>query len=380
MRDGGDKYPREDSIGRWRVRQYVGAGAYGTVLQVVEAGHPEQERRALKLAHAPGSPRFEREAALLSRLQHAHVPRLYEVGVWTSPEAPRYPYLVMEWVEGVGLYEWPRRHALTSRTAMRVLAQLARALEATHALGALHRDVKGDNIRVSPEGQAKLLDFGACWYPGAQRLTEGVAPGTEPYRSPQVLRARWLYQQGWGRGPVYAPSDDVYALGVTAYRWLTGRYPEAGRMMPPSKLATVSPELEKLILRMLSKRARARGRARELAQALEEAALSGGTEADLLVVPRALPVKARGSPSAGRRGPVTPSLLHPSTTTGQPLSTASGTSRATFRAMPAVATASTTRSTSLYAVGASSASSAFEGHSTRMPRALSALRSSAPTT
>ncbi len=290
--EGGGEHAEEDSIGRWRVRQYVGAGAYGTVLRVVEAGRPEEESRALKLAHEPGSPRFEREAELLSRLKHEHVPRLYEKGEWKSPEGQSYPYLVMEWVEGEGLYEWPRQRELSSREAMKVLAQLARALEATHALGGLHRDVKGENVRVSAEGHAKLLDFGASWYPGAKRLTEGVAPGTEPYRSPQVLRAKRQYQRGRGRGPVYAPSDDVYALGVTAYRWLTGRYPEAGRMKPPSKLATVCPELEKLIVRMLSRRAAARGGAGELARALEEGAERGGGEADRPVKPRIGPESA----------------------------------------------------------------------------------------
>jgi serine/threonine protein kinase len=194
----------------------------------------------------------------------------------------------MQWVEGLPLYLWAKQRGLTSRQALRVLGQVARALEATHLYG-LHRDVKGDNVLATSEGDAVLVDFGCCWYEGARPLTMGVLPpGTRPYRSPQALHHE---REGTSAERyVGTPADDVYALGVTAYHLVTGTYPPQGtgdgpRLLPPSELATVAPELEALILRMLSEYPSVRGTAGELAEALERAAKSAGPVADERVRP-----------------------------------------------------------------------------------------------
>ncbi len=132
----------------------------------------------------------------------------------------------MSWAEGVGLYDWARvrQRLLTSREVLRLLAQVARALEATHAAGGVHRDVKGDNVRVSSEGHAMLLDFGACWLQGARPLTGAeLPPGTEPYRSPQLLRIRRRWERGLEARYEARPEDDFYALGVMACYLLTDK-------------------------------------------------------------------------------------------------------------------------------------------------------------
>jgi len=288
------------TVGRWRILERVGSGNNGITYRVCLAERPEEGEYALKMAREAGDPRFEREAELLSGLVHPNVPGLRDRGVWKAPWKREYPYLVMEWVEGVPLYDWAARRGLTSRQAFRVLAQVARALEATHALG-VHRDVKGDNVLVTPEGRAVLLDFGCCWYEGARPLTESlVPPGTRPYRSPQCLRFQHRFRNDFEARYHYRPEDDVYALGVTAYFLVTRSYPPPGtdperceeerratapRMLPPSELATVAPELEALILRMLSETPEARGTAGELAEALEQAAKEAGPVADERVVP-----------------------------------------------------------------------------------------------
>src|SRR5687768_8028057 len=88
------------------------------------------------------------------------------------------------------LYEWAQAFFPSSRQVLRVPADLARALEATHAAGGVHRDVKGDNVLVRLEdGQVFLTDFGSGNYPGAAMLTWQVfPPGTPPYRSPEAYR------------------------------------------------------------------------------------------------------------------------------------------------------------------------------------------------
>jgi serine/threonine protein kinase len=275
-------------IGPWRILERMGSGTFGVVYRVCLAEHPGAGEYALKLAREAGDLRFERESELLSRVHHPHVPGWRDRGAWQSSARDWHPYIVMQWVEGLPLYFWAQQRGITSRQTLRVLAQLARALEATHRHG-VHRDVKGDNVLVTSEGDAVLVDFGCCWYQGARQLTVGVLPpGTLAYRSPQALRHE--RKGNPANRYVGTPADDVYALGVTAYHLVTGTYPpqrteDAPRFLPPSELATVAPELEALILRMLSEEPQARGTAGELAQALEQAAKSAGPVADERVRP-----------------------------------------------------------------------------------------------
>ncbi|MDC0709153.1 serine/threonine-protein kinase [Stigmatella sp. ncwal1] len=277
-------------LGSWEVDGRAGYGTYGVVYRAHRRGQTEGPPVALKLARHPNDWRFGREAELLSRIQNPCVPRLLGRGTWKGgPRRETHPYLVMQWVEGVRLYEWAKEHAPTPCQMLRVLAQVARALATTHAGQGLHRDVKGDNVLVSPEGQAFLMDFGCGTWKGATPLTEGLlAPGTRIYRSPQALRFHWNHRRSTVPRYEATPADDVYALGVTAYRLCTGVYPpiatdpsiagDEGRdtlevLIPPGRLAPLTPEFEALLLRMLSDNPQDRGTAAELAAAME--ALAG---------------------------------------------------------------------------------------------------------
>jgi predicted Ser/Thr protein kinase len=294
--------PSGTEVGPWRLVHHRGGGFNGLVYRAEPMGRAGQEPVALKLATLPGDERFEREVALLSLVRHPNVPRLRDSGVWTLPNGVSLPYLVMDWIDGVSLYEWAMQQPRTSRQVLRVLAQLARALEAMHRAGCMHRDVKGDNVLVTAEGRAFLMDFGSGKFKGARLLThELLAPGTAQYRSPQAQRFQWAYRLQTGISYEHTEADDVYALGVAAYRVVTGLYPPSGfdlaravdpaqppqpSRQPPKKLATVSPELNALILRMLSEAPENRGSIGEVAQALEQAAEQANSKADVPIIRR----------------------------------------------------------------------------------------------
>jgi serine/threonine protein kinase len=159
--------PPGTRVGPWKVKAFHGGGTFGAVFRAVLAGREHGGPVALKVAYHPWDPRFQREAELLARIQHPSVPRLLGRGEWRHPEGAVYPYLAMEWVEGVPLYEWAVRVRPSSQEMLWVLARVARALEATHAVGGVHRDVKGDHIQ-------------------ARRITAAPRPGSSSSTSPGI--------------------------------------------------------------------------------------------------------------------------------------------------------------------------------------------------
>jgi serine/threonine protein kinase len=290
--------PPGTTVGAWRITGTRGRGTYGTIYTAVSQERGDTGPVALKLAVYADDPRFEREEELLSRIRHPSVPRLLDSGQWRTPAGRAHPFLVMEWADGVPLYEWAAWRNPTSRQVLALLAQAARGLQATHEVSGVHRDVKGDNILVRPaEGRLFLTDFGSGYYAGAARLTPlPLLTSTPAYRSPQVWQC--LRHAGpEARSPLLArPSDDVFALGVTAYRLVTDSYPPSthpydeesrcwqpggGGARPPRQLnPQVDAQLNALILRMLSAQPEERGTARELAEALERGVAHGGPSAD----------------------------------------------------------------------------------------------------
>jgi serine/threonine protein kinase len=286
-------------INAWRVLGFRGRGIYGTVYAAEHADRKQNGRAALKLAIFRDDPRFERETELLARIRHSSVPRLLDAGLWRAPSGGCHPFVVMECVEGVPLYTWAERRNPSSRQVLALLAQAAGALQATHEVRSVHRDVKGDNMLVRPsDGRLFLVDFGTGYFAGAARLTPmPLLPGTPAYRSPEM----WQSIERTGpdaNAPLMArPSDDVFALGVTAYRLVTDTYPPftdpytpegqcwlpGGRgITPPRQLnPRMDAQLNALILRMLSPSPEERGTAGELALAMERGVAHAGPSADM---------------------------------------------------------------------------------------------------
>ncbi|KFE66528.1 serine/threonine-protein kinase [Hyalangium minutum] len=280
--------PPGTPVGPFRVVGWAGRGVNGAVYRAVRIGHEHLPPVALKVAVLAEDPRYQREQDLLFRSLHPHIPQLIGTGHWVSPSGARHPFIAMEWVDGVTLYEWGRVHSPSAAQQLRLLAQAALTLQYLHAQDALHRDFKGDNLLVRRwDSRLFLMDFGSSISPGADTLTpQQLPPGTPAYRSPEAwlfsLDARNASERYQAR-----PADDVFALGVTACVLATGRYPEMGvprkdvkgrAVLDALKLpralfsAQVAPPLRELILRMLTILPEQRPTAAELVPALERAA------------------------------------------------------------------------------------------------------------
>ena len=318
-------------VGPWQVEGYAGRGSYGVVYRARRAGLPDSKPVALKIAVFPSDPRFHREVELLSRHQHPGMPQLLDRGLWHASEEVAHPYFVMEWIRGRTLYEWVRVHNPTCRDVLQVLAQVASVLDVLHRGECLHRDVKGDNVLVEPEGRAVLTDFGSGTWKGAPPLTERVIPpNTREYRSPESLRFEWAHWSTQGAHYEARPADDLYALGVAAYRLVTGVYPPPGtepealkeqlrqtsaRRIPAHEFnMRVVPELSALIERLLSQEPEARGTARELAEAAESAVEHGRPEANAPFLDLEWPAA-----QAHAGVPAKPARPHVHTRSGRPL-------------------------------------------------------------
>jgi hypothetical protein len=228
----------------------------------------------------------------------------------------------MEWIEGQSLYAWAHGRVLSSRQMMRMLAPMAEALAALHAADAVHRDIKGDNMLVRLEGSyPMLLDLGAADFRGAPALThEVLPPGTPGYRSPEALRFQERFWRTPGARYKPGPTDDLYALGVTAYRFVTGAYPPpwipaevrkhepafpTAASEPPGKWVTVCPELDGIIRQLLSEDPSVRGSTARIAEALNEGVEKAGSQADEPVTlrpaaPPAAPALRKSRPRTSR--------------------------------------------------------------------------------
>jgi serine/threonine protein kinase len=200
--------------GRYAVERCIKAGGMGTVYEVRDAN--EDAARALKviLPRFAAEPRykksFEREAALARTIRHPHVVRTYEAGV---DEALAAPFLVMELLHGEDLASVLRRGRLATERAVELLGEAASALDALHAAGIVHRDVKPANLFLAG-ATLKVIDFGLAklaFDPGDSRST--LAVGTPLFMAPEQIEG----------GVPITPACDRYALAQVAFCALVGR-------------------------------------------------------------------------------------------------------------------------------------------------------------
>jgi serine/threonine protein kinase len=161
--------------------------------------------------------RFEREVAILARLEHPNIVTIHDSGVASGAH-----YFVMRYVAGVALDTWIKSNAGDRDRVLRLFVEICDAVEAAHARGVVHRDLKPGNIRVGPDDRPAVLDFGLAKVAGgggleALAMTQtGQFMGSVPWASPE---------QAAGESSRLSPRSDVYALGVMLFQALTGEFP-----------------------------------------------------------------------------------------------------------------------------------------------------------
>ena len=226
---------------------------------VVKVLHPD-------MAAGVSVARFEREIALAAKLQHPHIISLHSAG-----EVTGLPYYTMPFVEGESLRaRMAREGELPIASSVRLIRELADALEYAHRRGIVHRDLKPENVLLS-EGHAVVADFGiAKALAAATREGHSVAPVDTSATATGIVLGTPAYmapEQAAG-DPATDHRADLYALGVIAYELLTGAHPFAGRSPHallvahltevPKALTTrradVPPVLNALVMRLLAKR------------------------------------------------------------------------------------------------------------------------------
>jgi serine/threonine-protein kinase len=226
---------------RYREIARLGAGGMATVTLAQDTllGRPVALKRVYASGDRRGALRLKREALVGASLNHPNLVSIYDAQVQQDGDV----VIVMEYVDGSPLSDVLRTQgALAPPEALRVLGGLAAALDAIHARGIVHRDVKPPNVLVGTEGAVKLADLGIADVADRTRITtSGAIVGSFSYMAPEQLH---------GASP--SPKMDIYALAAVAYETLCGTKarPEGNPLalahaiatQPPPDLRKIRPE------------------------------------------------------------------------------------------------------------------------------------------
>ncbi|MBS1122087.1 MAG: serine/threonine protein kinase [Deltaproteobacteria bacterium] len=295
---GVDRLEAGARAGEYVVEGFLGAGAMG---DVYAGRHPVIGKRvAIKvckreLASEPeAAERFIREARAVNQIDHPNVIDVFGFGRLDDGRL----YLIMDLVEGRSLRKVVQDGPLEVEAALDVLAQIADALDAAHARGVIHRDLKPDNVMLTDATPPKalVLDFGI-----AKLFTEGVVGnGTLTGKGTWIGTPGYMAPEQWAADGA-GPASDRYALGVMAYELLSGVLPFQAATLPQmmeqhfrAPVPALSPlTLDPVLARAMAKSPEARfATARELVEALRAAA--GGRRSPAAARPRALVPAAAG--------------------------------------------------------------------------------------
>jgi eukaryotic-like serine/threonine-protein kinase len=210
-------------LGPYEIVAPIGAGGMG---EVYKARDTRLDRAvAVKIlpaemgADADRRRRFEQEARSVAALNHPNIVAVYDVGVQDDVA-----YLVEELVDGEPLSGAIERGELTLRKSLALAGQVADALAAAHQAGIIHRDLKPDNIMVTAQGRAKVLDFGLARQVGALAASAGEETKTFAVtQAGMVLGTLGYMSPEQARGQVADARSDIFAFGAVAYEMVSGR-------------------------------------------------------------------------------------------------------------------------------------------------------------
>jgi serine/threonine-protein kinase len=207
-----------DAVGRWRLGDMLGEGGMGRVYRGTDAAGTTAALKIVKADLANDNVfrrRFDREARIAQRVQHPHV-----VPVIESGEQDGIPYLAQVFIGGGSLEDKIKADGvLPLDEAVRICTAVASGLDALHAEGLIHRDVKPANILLGDDGTPFIADFGLAKDRGGTVLTKaGQALGSMDYMSPEQIRGEEVTAQ-----------SDVYALGCVMFECMSGKPPFADR-------------------------------------------------------------------------------------------------------------------------------------------------------
>ena len=240
--------------GRYELSSRVAIGGMGEVWQSIDLVIGRTVAIKILKDEYLGDPgfleRFRAEARHAALVNHEGIANVFDYG-----EEDGSAYLVMELVPGEALSAiLERERVLSTDRVLDIVAQTANALQAAHAAGLVHRDIKPGNLLITPEGRVKITDFGIARIADQVPLTAtGQVMGTVQYLSPEQAS-----------GHPASPSTDIYSIGIVAYEALAGRRPFTGESQvaiamaqinetPPELPVTVSEPVRNLVYACLAK-------------------------------------------------------------------------------------------------------------------------------
>ncbi|SIO02504.1 protein kinase domain-containing protein [Agromyces cerinus] len=240
--------------GRYELQSRIAIGGMGEVWQATDLVIGRQVAIKILKDEYLGDPgfleRFRAEARHAALVNHEGIANVFDYG-----EEDGSAYLVMELVPGEALSTiLEREHVLSTDKVLDIVAQTAAALQAAHAAGLVHRDIKPGNLLITPDGRVKITDFGIARIADQVPLTAtGQVMGTVQYLSPEQAS-----------GHPASPTTDIYSLGIVAYEALAGRRPFTGESQvaiamaqinetPPDLPVTVSEPVRNLVYGCIAK-------------------------------------------------------------------------------------------------------------------------------
>jgi eukaryotic-like serine/threonine-protein kinase len=234
-----DDGERPVQIGNYRVVRELGRGGMGVVYLALRNDDVFQKIVALKVigAECGGTAaavvqRFKQERQILAGLDHPNIARILDGG----NTADGRPFYVMEYVAGSAIDDYCARAKPDLATRVRMIIDVCQAVAYLHGHAIAHRDIKPNNILVTPEGHVKLVDFGIA----KVETVDGLVASASPLGQPTMIMTPGYASPEQISGDPAGKRGDIYSLGVVLYKLLTGHLPYADQEGRPNLAAQLS--------------------------------------------------------------------------------------------------------------------------------------------